>query len=164
LTITLPSTPQGLLLVIGSIFLSIAILGGGFEISAIKIPPVGNYPRIFAFFTGLIFIVIAVGVPNFLTQGEKTSQKLEVTSEKPEKTFPKPELGDYRLDYCFTWATDCGPHPATAWCKAQGFTEAVSFEGPEPVGVQGKPTTRLIGENKLCAESFCGSFSSITCR
>jgi hypothetical protein len=89
----MPSTPQGLLLVIGSIFLSIAILGGGFEISAIKIPPVGNYPRIFAFFTGLIFVVIAIGVPNFLIQGEKPSQKLEVTSEKPEKNLSEARVG-----------------------------------------------------------------------
>ena len=150
---SMPSTPEGLLLVIGAIFLLIGILGGGFELSAIKIPPVGNYPRIFAFITGMIFIVIAVKPSTFVQ-----------LNPPAEKTFQKPEWGDYRLDFCFTWATDCGSIPATAWCKAQGFTEAVRFEGPESVGIQGKATTRLIGTNQLCAESFCGSFQSVTCR
>jgi len=57
---TMPSTPEGLLLVIGAIFLSIGILGGGFELSAIKIPQVGNYSRMGAFITGVVFIGIAL--------------------------------------------------------------------------------------------------------
>jgi hypothetical protein len=87
---TMPSTPEGLLLVIGAIFLSIGILGGGFELSAIKIPPVGNYPRIFAFITGMGFIVIALksNLPVDLPHDRPTQSPSPSATEQPRAQPP----------------------------------------------------------------------------
>lgn len=56
----MPQTDMGVLLFIGAIFFLIGLLGGGFEISAIKIPPVGKYPRYFSLGIGAIFMGIAI--------------------------------------------------------------------------------------------------------
>lgn len=56
----MPSTTEGLLLVIGVIFMMIALIGGGFEISAAKIPPVGKKGRIGSAIVGLVFLVFAL--------------------------------------------------------------------------------------------------------
>lgn len=56
----MPQTNEGVLLLIGALFLLLGLLGGGFEISAIKIPPVGKYTRAFAFVIGSI--VFGLGV------------------------------------------------------------------------------------------------------
>jgi len=56
----MPQTDIGVLLFIGAIFFLIGLLGGGFEISAIKIPPVGKYPRYFSLGIGILFMGIAV--------------------------------------------------------------------------------------------------------
>lgn len=50
----LPQSNEGILLVIGALFLLLGLLGGGFEISAIKVPPVGKYTRGFAFVIGAL--------------------------------------------------------------------------------------------------------------
>lgn len=50
----MPQSNEGILLLIGALFLLLGLLGGGFEISAIKIPPVGKYTRLFAFIIGTI--------------------------------------------------------------------------------------------------------------
>ena len=56
----MPQTNEGILLFVGAIFFLIGILGGGFEISAIKIPSVGKYIRVISGAIGLIFMGIAV--------------------------------------------------------------------------------------------------------
>jgi hypothetical protein len=93
---SLPSTPEGLLLVIGAIFLSIGILGGGFELSAIKIPAVGKYPRIFAFITGIIFIFIAIK-PTFmqLIMSQSINSSLVNETSWHVATFEQGNVGDY---------------------------------------------------------------------
>lgn len=56
----MPQTDIGVLLFIGAIFFLIGLLGGGFEISAIKIPPVGKFPRTLSAGIGIIFMTIAI--------------------------------------------------------------------------------------------------------
>ena len=56
----MPSTTEGLLLVIGVIFMMIAFIGGGFELSAAKIPPVGKKGRIGSAILGALFLVLAL--------------------------------------------------------------------------------------------------------
>jgi hypothetical protein len=55
----MPQTNEGVLLFIGAIFFLIGLLGGGFEISAIRIPSVGKFPRIVSAGIGLIFMATA---------------------------------------------------------------------------------------------------------
>ena len=56
----MPQSNEGTLLFIGAIFFLIGILGGGFEISAIKIPSVGKLIRLISAVIGIIFMIIAV--------------------------------------------------------------------------------------------------------
>lgn len=56
----MPQSNEGILLLIGALFLLLGLLGGGFEVSAIKIPPVGKYTRAFAFVIGTL--VFGVGI------------------------------------------------------------------------------------------------------
>lgn len=56
----MPNTTEGLLLVIGGLFLMIGLIGGGFEVSAAKIPPVGKWGRIGSAVAGVIFLVLAL--------------------------------------------------------------------------------------------------------
>lgn len=56
----MPSTTEGILLVVGVLFVMIALIGGGFEISAAKIPPVGKKGRVGSAIMGLIFLAFAL--------------------------------------------------------------------------------------------------------
>jgi len=58
----MPQTNEGTLLFIGAIFFLIGILGGGFEVSAIKIPSVGKIIRLISGVIGVIFMGIAVSL------------------------------------------------------------------------------------------------------
>jgi hypothetical protein len=56
----MPQSNEGILLFVGAIFFLIGILGGGFEISAIKIPSVGMYIRVVSGVIGIIFMGVAL--------------------------------------------------------------------------------------------------------
>lgn len=73
--------------------------------------------------------------------------------------FSSPNYKGHLLDWCFTWAADCGQHPADAWCKVKGFDGAQSFQKWDNPG----QATRLIGSNQVCDEPECDSYTKITC-
>ena len=56
----MPQTNEGVLLFIGAVFFLIGLLGGGFEVSAIKIPPIGKFPRFLASGMGVMFMGLAI--------------------------------------------------------------------------------------------------------
>jgi hypothetical protein len=53
----MPQSTEGVLLVIGALFFLIGLLGGGFEVSAIKIPPIEKYPRAVVFGMGILLLL-----------------------------------------------------------------------------------------------------------
>ena len=74
-----------------------------------------------------------------------------------QSTFQKPTWNGKRLDWCFTWAKNCGEPVAKAYCLAAGYQTATRFT-QEPA----RPT-QLIAQRRVCNESFCQGFKSITC-
>jgi photosystem II stability/assembly factor-like uncharacterized protein len=56
----MPETNEGVLLLFGAVFFLIGLLGGGFEIAAIKVPRVGTWPRLLSAVMGLVFIGLAL--------------------------------------------------------------------------------------------------------
>src|SRR5437763_9560232 len=42
----------------------------------------------------------------------------------------------YRLDWCLNWERDCGKPAADAFCRANGFLEAIFYEADAGVGTQ----------------------------
>jgi len=62
------------------------------------------------------------------------------------------------LDYCRSWAKDCGKPAADAWCQKKGYKRALRF------GVSwDSPPTRVIGSGKICNQPFCDRISFVVC-
>lgn len=79
----------------------------------------------------------------------------------PQRTYNKPRYMDDRLDWCLTWATDCGRPAALFFCNRRRFEDVADF-GPDQVGRSAQ--TRLIGSGQVCNGDFCTAFSHITCK
>jgi hypothetical protein len=83
----LPTTSPGILLVLGAVFLLIAVVGGGFEVSALKVPPLGKYQRVFALLAGIVLIMLGTR-PQTATEG--SGAKLAGANTAPEPAPAKP--------------------------------------------------------------------------
>lgn len=76
-------------------------------------------------------------------------------------TFPFPSYKGLSLDWCMDIGIDCGLRVAQTFCKARGYDQASSFDGPYnlPIG-----KTLTFRTEKSCEEPpKCFSFKSITC-
>ena len=61
----MPDTIEGTLFIIGAIFFLIGLIGGGMEVSAIKIPPIGRVARVLVF--GMGTFLMGVGLFRLLS-------------------------------------------------------------------------------------------------
>ncbi|HET7714693.1 MAG TPA: hypothetical protein VFK86_03620 [Bauldia sp.] len=75
--------------------------------------------------------------------------------------FGNPMQGPNRLDWCVNWGQGCGAAAANAWCAANGYSNAVSFEIANDIGAS--TPTRLIGTGAVCDQAMCDGFKYITC-
>src|SRR3954454_22499621 len=86
-----------------------------------------------------------------------------VRQAQADQTFHNPRYGNYRLDWCYRWGTDCGEPAATAWRRANGFKDgAKSWQEAQDIG-DVAPTV-VMTTRKICNQKFCDGFSQITCR
>jgi hypothetical protein len=72
--------------------------------------------------------------------------------------FNKPMVGSRRLDWCLTWATDCGKPAADFYCQKKGYDQAVSFKIASDIG-----KTRILKTGQKCTEPGCDGFKFIDC-
>lgn len=93
----MPQSNEGILLLVGALFLLLGLLGGGFEVSAIKIPPVGKYTRAFAFVIGasvfglgLLRLALPVTQPTVVTVIPTALQATAVPTTAPTAIPPSP--------------------------------------------------------------------------
>jgi hypothetical protein len=77
-----------------------------------------------------------------------------------QKVFENPKYKSLALDWCKSWATDCGKPAADAWCAKQGYEGASKFSIDEDLG----QPTRIISNNQICDQPDCDSFAKITCQ
>ena len=77
------------------------------------------------------------------------------------RRFDHPRLEDYRLDWCYRWASGCGEEAANAFCRAQGFDRAARWE--EDVDIGDRTPTKIIGTGQVCAQHACDGFRFIEC-
>ena len=84
----MPENPQVTLLILGALFLLIALVGGGFEVSVIRVPNVGIIPRTLAGLLGLLLLLI--GLPRvtqmaeqWVTTAAKNPPQISVTPAIP---------------------------------------------------------------------------------
>lgn len=82
--------------------------------------------------------------------------------QRAEQRFDKPMVGGVPLDYCKTWATNCGKPAADYFCIKNHYSGAVRWETSR---VQ---QTRILSTNTLCQvgknSPICDAFSYIICK
>jgi len=78
-----------------------------------------------------------------------------------DRVFANPAWNGHRLDNCLHWGTQCGKPAADAFCRANGFAQALSFALD---ATPGRGSTRLIGSNQICNAAYCVGFQQIVCR
>jgi hypothetical protein len=79
--------------------------------------------------------------------------------EEEVTTYKKPKYKGRRLDWCLSWAADCGKPAAQAYCEWKGDTEVVDFKIAENIG-----NTKIISSGQNCDMNDCDGFSYITCK
>jgi hypothetical protein len=88
---------------------------------------------------------------------------IPVTSAFAEsKTFHRPTLKGARVDWCLTWAQNCGKAAADNFCRTVGYASAKSWKTDSWLS-----KTYVVGSNKYCRgskTSRCDGFASITCQ
>ena len=91
LQMQLPINGPDILLVVGAVFVLIAVVGGGFEVSALRIPPIGKSQRVFALLAGVVLITLGVrpAKPEPTPVGPSTTTTLSTTPVAPA---PAPEV------------------------------------------------------------------------
>jgi hypothetical protein len=72
--------------------------------------------------------------------------------------FNNPNVNGATVDWCSTWATNCGWGGAHQYCQRQGFARAQSWNVYRP------GRTWVIGSSQFCDGPVCQGFSQVTCR
>ena len=88
-------TAEGVLIVVGALFILIGILGGGFEASVIKIPQTGKLQRVVSFGVGSA-LMIAGMVFLLMNQSGNGAAPAQDATEKsqPAAAAPQPAAND----------------------------------------------------------------------
>ncbi|MCA0434032.1 MAG: hypothetical protein LCH46_12305 [Proteobacteria bacterium] len=73
--------------------------------------------------------------------------------------FIKPKAGSRRLDWCLTWATNCGKPAAEYFCKSKGYDKVVKFKIDADIG-----KTRILKTSQNCTDPSCDGFKEIICQ
>ena len=83
---------------------------------------------------------------------------LAAPAQAAEVRIDNPKIDGIALDYCRSWAKDCGKPAATAYCKTRGYSKAVKFGV-----VKNKPPTRVIYGGKTCKNPECDRIGWLVC-
>ncbi|MBY6199900.1 hypothetical protein KUV65_00865 [Maritalea mobilis] len=73
-----------------------------------------------------------------------------------QQTFAVPRVNGEIVDWCVTWATDCGQPGADNFCRTQGFSRAASWER-----YPGQRTL-VLGDNRICGGG-CDGLRNVVC-
>jgi hypothetical protein len=78
------------------------------------------------------------------------------SAEAGVRNFFLPEFQGTRVDACLTGGT-CGKPAADAFCKVQGYDNALIFQR------EASAQTRRIDSGELCSTSACVAFKQVKC-
>ncbi len=78
-------------------------------------------------------------------------------SEAAVRNYFAPQLEGAHLDACLASANTCGKPAADAFCKAEGFIGALTFQR------QTGFSTKRLGSGQTCEGDGCTSFKQIKC-
>jgi hypothetical protein len=95
---------------------------------------------------------------------ERASASNTIAHATADYVFSRPKYGSYRLDWCESWATNCGKPAADRFCRRHYGSAAAALTYSKESNIGHVTPTLTQVDRQLCAESFCGGFLSITCR
>ena len=72
--------------------------------------------------------------------------------------FHNPQMNGAVVDWCSSWATNCGWGGAHQLCRQYGFTRATSWNTYHP------GRTWVVGSSTYCNGPVCQGFSQVTCQ
>lgn len=93
----------------------------------------------------------AAGMQN--SAGEPTVMPIQYARQR----FDYPTRRGAVVDWCASWATDCGWGGAHLFCQQRGFPQATSWD----IFFPGR--TYVIGSRRLCEGNFCHGFLFVEC-
>jgi len=73
------------------------------------------------------------------------------------RNYASPQMNGASVDWCATWATNCGQGGADQFCRMQGHARASSFFTFTP------GRTYVIGSRQICQGAHCTGFAQVTC-
>lgn len=133
-----PTEPHALLIILGGVFILIGLLGGGFEISGVKVPLISNYVRFISVLLGAMFLLIGVA-PSVLPQLVQQINTSKGESAAKISNPPPP------LD---TQATHSEPPAAYLWSDNRKFT--IETDTNRPGSDYARDSTLERDDPKLC--------------
>jgi|CXWL01.1.fsa_nt_gi hypothetical protein len=81
----------------------------------------------------------------------------ETAGGKSER-INRPTLQGAAVDWCVSWATNCGKGGADQYCRSRGYASAADWSVLRP------GRTWVIGSNRHCVGQHCQGFAHVTCR
>lgn len=73
------------------------------------------------------------------------------------RNYFAPQLDGTRLDACLAGENSCGKPAADAFCKTQGFAQALTFQR------EAGASTRRLDSGQICEGESCTAFKQIKC-
>ena len=74
------------------------------------------------------------------------------------RRFHNPQVSGVALDWCLTWASNCGKPAADNFCRWKGYSQAAGYREAVDIGY-----TKILRTGKICNASFCDGFAYIDC-
>lgn len=87
-----------------------------------------------------------------------TSIFLGAAPASAQQRYDNPRSHGAVVDWCASWATNCGWGGAHQFCQARGHSRALSWNVYRP------GRTWVIGTSQFCQGPNCQGFSQVTCR
>jgi hypothetical protein len=78
--------------------------------------------------------------------------------DKEPVHYVNPMAGKRRLDWCFSWAAECGKPAADFYCQSQGHNHSVDFKKDDNIY-----KTRILHTGQKCTDPECDGFKYIDC-
>ncbi len=72
--------------------------------------------------------------------------------------FDKPVIAGLRIDWCYSWASDCGQRAADRICTMNGFKQANAYKIDEDIG-----HTIVLSTGDVCQDPSCDGFDYVDC-
>jgi hypothetical protein len=126
---SLPSDIHALLIILGAVFVLIGLLGGGLEVSALKIPPATRQARVLAAAMGIVFLMVGI-LPALIRRDAPAPRNLVVA---PESTSERPRASSTPVAPVSPSRLSASPRPAPPPAAPHAEDAGLAIDDADPV-------------------------------